>query len=82
MDYKAIVAELLNEMRGDEVPDRFVRKIEFTIGRDRFEVLPEDFDEWRECRPTYAENVHYHIDVQKIVASIKAEKAILMACFR
>lgn len=78
MDYKAIVVELLEDMRGDQVPDRFVRKIEFTIGNDRYEVMPEDFDEWRELRPGRAENVHYHIDIQKIVASIKAERAAIM----
>lgn len=81
MDYKAIVVELLEDMRGDQVPDRFVRKIEFTIGNDLYEVMPEDFEAWRECRPDEAMNVHYHIDVQKIVASIKAERAVLMACF-
>ena len=82
MDYKALVAELLNDMRGDEVPERFVRKITFTIGRDYYEVMPEDFDDFHECRTDQVSDVHYHIDLQKIVASIKAEKAILMACIR
>ena len=78
MDYTAIVMSMLEEMRGNDVPERFVRKIEFNIGHDLFEVMPEDFEEFRACRPDNITNVHYHIDVRKIVASVQAERDILM----
>lgn len=82
MDYTAIVTDILEQMRGNEVPDRFVRKIEFTIGNDIFEVMPEDFEEWRLLRPEQARNVHYHIDVVKLVASVRAEHTALMAYWK
>lgn len=81
MSLRDILVEMIDEMLGDDIPDRFVRKIEFMVGRDRFEVYPEDFAEWRQCRPEYAHSVRHHVDLARLAYVVETETKKLMRGF-